>query len=217
VEDAIRITRDEVGYPATLLRLGEAAPGHLTLFGNTELLRTPSVALFCSVRIPAGALFEAFDLARELAGLGITIAGGFQSPIEREFLDYLLGGCAPVLLCPARGIEGLRLPRKWRVALRESRVLIVSAHPPEMRRPTLASAELRNRVVSALATRLLILHASSGGRLARLAAEALGWGLPVHCLDHPGNEDLRLMGATPLPRAGGWTVQRSGAEAEVNG
>jgi predicted Rossmann fold nucleotide-binding protein DprA/Smf involved in DNA uptake len=156
------------------------------------------------VRIPAGALFEAFDLARELAGLGITIAGGFQSPIEREVLDYLLAGCAPVVLCPARGIEGLRLPRKWRNALRESRVLVVSAHPAGMRRPTLASAELRNRVVSALSTRLLILHASSGGRLARLAAEALGWGLPVHCLDHPANEDLRLMGATPLPRAEGW-------------
>ena len=116
VEGAIRITRDDGGYPATLLRLGEAAPGHLTIFGNTELLRTPSVALFCSVRIPAGALFEAFDLARELAGLGITIAGGFQSPIEREFLDYLLGGCAPVLLCPARGIEGLReFPEKLAV------------------------------------------------------------------------------------------------------
>jgi predicted Rossmann fold nucleotide-binding protein DprA/Smf involved in DNA uptake len=205
VERTIRIAHDEAGYPASLFRLGEAAPAHLFVFGNAELLRTPSLALFCSVRIPPGALFQAFDLARELASLGITIAGGFQSPIEREVLDYLLAGCAPVILCPARGIEGLRLPRKWWGALDESRVLIVSAHPPETRRPTLASAELRNRVASALATRLVILHASSGGRLARLAAEALGWGLPVHCLDHPANEDLRLMGATPLPEAGGWT------------
>ena len=37
--------------------------------------------------------------------------------------------------------------------------------------------------------------------LARLAQEAAARGTPIFCLDHPANEDLRVLGAVPLPRA----------------
>lgn len=197
--EPLLLVRGKEGYPPALERLGEAAPPLLTLFGNVRLLEQPSVGLFCSVRVPAGAMFAAYDVARELADSGSTVAGGFQSPMEREVLRYLLAGNTSVILCPARGMEALRLPAAWEPAMNEARLLVLSAFPPRVDRPTLETSALRNRVVAALAGRVLILHASAGGRLARLAAEAVGRGIPVHCIDHPANDDLRLLGAEPLP------------------
>jgi hypothetical protein len=203
IEKAVRIARGCAGYPLGLERLGVVAPESVALYGERSLLACGPVALFCSMRAPAGVVFGALDLARELAGSTRPIAGGFQSPLEREMLALLLEGTAPLLICPARGIEGLRLPRPWRGPLREGRLLILSPFPDQVRRPTLATAEVRNRVVAALSSRLMVLHASPGGRLARLAAEGLEWGIPVACLDHPSNEDVRVLGARPiLPRGG---------------
>jgi predicted Rossmann fold nucleotide-binding protein DprA/Smf involved in DNA uptake len=203
VEEPVRIRCGEPGYPAALRRLGTAAPESIAMHGQPALLEEELVAVFCSVQAPAGAVFGALDLARELAESTSTVAGGFQSPLEREMLALLLRGTVPLVVCPARGIEGLRIPAVWRAPLREGRLLILSPFAASVRRPTLAAAEIRNRVVAALSSRILLLHASSGGRLARLASEALGWGVPVQCLDDPSNEDLRVMGASPIVAAVG--------------
>lgn len=198
VEGAVRIARRAPLYPAALERLGDDAPASITLFGNTSLLEDACIGLFCSIHLPGSTVLEALDLARALATTRRTLVGGFQSPMEREMLRYLLGGTASVVLCPARGLEGMTLPARWRRPLRESRLLLLSAVADPVRRPTARVAELRNRVAAALSSRLIILHATSGGRLSRLAREASGWGVPLHCLDHASNEDLRVLGACPL-------------------
>lgn len=201
IEAPLRVARGAADYPARLERLGDAAPEFITLSGNPAPLEDPIVGLFCSVRVPGRAAVEAYDVALQLSGSGSTIAGGFHSPLERELLPYLLSGSASVVVCPARGLEGMRMLAGWRQALAESRLLLLSAFPSTLKRPTLAAAELRNRVVAALSSRLIVLHASSGGRLAHLTREAVSWGLPVDCLDHSANEDLRIAGARPLPRS----------------
>lgn len=198
IDAPARVARGGIGYPERLRRLGTDSPDELAVHGNAALLDDPIVALFSSVRIPGGAVVQAFDLARILAGSARTVAGGFQSPIEREMLDILLAGSASVIICPARGIEGLRIPTRWERPLAESRLLLLSPFQSKIRRPTSALADRRNAVVAATATRLLILHATPGGRLHRLAREAIGWGLPIQCLDHPANEDLRLLGARTI-------------------
>jgi len=190
-------------YPEAVRRtLGIEAPEALTLFGNAALLGVPHLALFGSSRTPADLVLRALDLARALRGAGIPVAAGFQTPLERELLTFLLRGRQPVTICPARGIEGMRLPKEWRPALAEGRVLIVSPFPPKRRRPSFRLAGVRNRVVASLAERLLILHARPGSRVFRVAAAALEWGKPVYCLDHPRNSDLVLLGATPVDAAG---------------
>jgi predicted Rossmann fold nucleotide-binding protein DprA/Smf involved in DNA uptake len=63
-------------------------------------------------------------------------------------------------------------------------------------------ADARNRVVAALAERIVVVHAVPGGRIHRLAAEALAWKKPVLCPDLPSCRDLVVMGAVPVdPRA----------------
>ena len=96
----------------------------------------------------------------------------------------------------------MRLPAEWRRAHAEGRVLVASAYPDRIRRPTAALADARNRLVSALARVLVVVHATAGGRLARLAQERLRAGQPVYCLDLRENEDLRLAGAVARDAAG---------------
>ena len=202
---SVRFLRAEAGasgYPPALSRLlGEAAPASLTLLGETRLLHAGLTALFCSVRVSPELVLPTYDLARGLRDAGVAVAGGFQSPMERECLDLMLRGRLPVVLAPARDIGRIRLAPPLRDALDRRRLLVVSAFPG-VRRPTEALATRRNRLVAALAERVVVAYASPGGRLFRLAQEALAWGKPVFCLAHPSNHDLMLMGAAALEPAG---------------
>ena len=190
----------EADYPAALRRCSE--DGKLpvvTTRGNLDVLTGPLLGFFCSVRAPGPAILETYDLARALRGADVTMIGGFQSPMEREFLDVLLRGTASVVVCPARGIGTMRIPKSWRPSLTAGRLLILSFFPATIRRPTAALAAKRNAHVAALADRLLIPHAEPGGKIAGLCAAALTRGQPVFTLDTPDNAPLIARGAAPLP------------------
>ncbi|HEX5521221.1 MAG TPA: hypothetical protein VFX29_05965, partial [Longimicrobiaceae bacterium] len=116
-------------------------------------------------------------------------------------LDVLLGGTAPVVVCTARGIEAMRLPRRWHAPLTAGRLLVASGFAPRLRRPTRELAAERNRHVAALSQRVLVAHAAPGGKTHRLAAERLRAGARVHTIDDPANADLLLLGALPIDAA----------------
>lgn len=207
------VCRGEAGYPVRLLRLGEEAPEALEVQGEVDLLAGPVIGLFCSVCAPGRVIVFSYDLAMALAERSVVVAGGFHSPVEREVLEYLLRGSGRVVLCPARSLQGMRLPRAWEEALEAGRMLLVSPFPPALQRAEARTVQRRNRIVAALCSRLLVLHASPGGRVARVVREAAGWGIPLECVEHPLNEDLRMLGATPttfLPRSGGQVLEGGG-------
>jgi predicted Rossmann fold nucleotide-binding protein DprA/Smf involved in DNA uptake len=185
-------------YPPGLERLGRYAPDVLTLYGPPELLRLPLLALFSSVSVPGQAVLATLDTARLLRDVGTPVIAGFQSPIERECFPFLLRGNQPLVIVPARGIQRMRVPRAWRPALRDQRLLVLSAARQGRCRVSADLAQERNRVVAALAERILVIHATPGGRVHRVALEALEAGKQVFCLDAAGNADLLIMGARPL-------------------
>jgi len=45
---------------------------------------------------------------------GVTVISGFHTPVEKECLRILLRGSQPVIICPARSIEGMRIPPTWK-------------------------------------------------------------------------------------------------------
>jgi predicted Rossmann fold nucleotide-binding protein DprA/Smf involved in DNA uptake len=190
-----RLERGAPGYPPSLARLGSAAPQALSTLGNRELLREPVVALFCSVRAPGACVLAAYDLACGLRDAGVTVGGGFHSPLERECLSFLLRGDGRTVVCPARCLEGMRLPAAWRGPLAGGRMLLLSALPAGRRRATRGTCDARNELVAGLAAAAVILHATPGGRLSRLAGTLARGGRRVYCLDLPENDDLRLAGA----------------------
>ena len=164
-------------YPATVRRcFGEGRPGPVTAWGRLGLLEGALLGFFCSVRAP----------------------GGFQSPMEKEFLDLLLRGVAGAVVCPARGLGVMRLPRAWRAPLADGRLLVLSFFDEAVRRPTAAIAARRNACVAALADRLLVAHAAPGGKTERLCRDVLAAGKRVFTLESPDNAHLVARGAVPL-------------------
>ncbi len=193
------LDRGSPGYPAPLAAfLGDSSPKRLTLRGDRSLLDRPLLALFCSARLPGAVILEAYDAAKRLGDADHPLIGGFQSPMERECLEVLVRRGQPVIVCPARGIDRMRIPRDWRDAFAGGRLLILSRFGASRRRADTAQADKRNEMVAALASRLLVLHARPASRTLALARRAAGWGKPLFTIDDPANEELLRLGATPV-------------------
>ena len=174
-----RIGRGAADYPDMLRsRLGENAPAELTLIGSPDLLRSRRTALLCSARTPGDAILRAHDAARRMRDEGVTVISGFHSPIENECLRILLRGKQPLIICPARPIEAIRIPRDIRGAFEAGRVLFLSPFYRGPKRITRESAIRRNEVVAALADDVYIAHVSPGGETARLARMLDAWRVP---------------------------------------
>ncbi len=179
-------------YPAErLLVLGSPA---LAVAGEPQLLRRPLVALLCSRRCPGELILKTYDLARRLRDEGVAVVSGFHTPMEKEALHFLLKGRQPIVIAPARSLEGMRIRGAYREPLAERRLLLVSAVPAGERRVTAALAAERNRLVGALAERVVIIYAEPGGRLERACAELVGWGRPVAAVASQANEHLAALG-----------------------
>ena len=163
--------------------------------GNLSLLDEPLTALFCSNRCPGDLILKTYDLARAMRDAGVPVIGGFQTAMERECLPLLLRGNQPVVVCPARGIDNMRIPRDWRPALDDGRLLVLSPFPVTVRRPTAELASQRNCFVAELAQRVFIAHAAPGSKTEAFARCFADAGKPLLTLDSPANANLVEMGA----------------------
>ena len=183
-------------FPPALRQRAAADPTlTLTIRGNADLLTTRLIGFFCSESSPGDAILSTYDLALALRNANLTFIGGFQSPMEKEFLTFILRGTAPVIICPARSITKMRLPREWHPPLQSGRLLLLSPFPNNIRRPTHQTATKRNALVADLATSLLVPHATPRGKVERLCEDALTHGTPVFTLDSAGTA-LAELGAT---------------------
>jgi predicted Rossmann fold nucleotide-binding protein DprA/Smf involved in DNA uptake len=165
------------------------------MIGAPELLSCEPVAVLSSVQCPGDVILKTFDLAQALRDAAMPVIGGFHSPMEREVFDILLRGTQPVVHCPARRLEAIRLARAWHAALDERRLLLVSPFEAKVHRATAEHAVLRNRLVAALARAVIITHAKPGGKLHALARECAAWGKPLFCLESDANAHLLALGA----------------------
>ncbi len=171
--------------------------------GNLSLLDEPLTALFCSNRCPGDIILKTYDLARAMRNAGVPVISGFQTPMERECLRLLLRGSQPVVVCPARGIETMRVPRDWRAALDDGRLLILSPFPSTVRRPTAELSAQRNEIVADLGTQVFIAHAAPGGKTEAFARTLAANGKPLLTLDSPANGNLVRVGAKGIGTDGG--------------
>ena len=184
-------------FPTALLDGALVASSHcIWAIGNLDILKTRLVGLFCSTKCPGSVIIHIYDLARTLRDAGISVISGFHAPMERECLDLLLRGTQPVVICPARNIERMRLPTAWRISIAEGHLLILSPFGVPHRRPTADLAEQRNLFVSALANTVVIAHANPGSKIDRLHAGMVASGKRVYTIDLPENAGLMNQGIT---------------------
>jgi predicted Rossmann fold nucleotide-binding protein DprA/Smf involved in DNA uptake len=199
------VPRGAPDYPAGLAQhLGADAPAAVGAWGDVAPEGQPWLALLCSVRCPGQLILRAHDLAQALRASGAPVAGGFHSPVERECLTVLLRGDGPLLVCPARALDGMRLPVAWRAPLAAGRLALLSPFTGRRRRADADMAAYRNRCVAALADRVFIVYAAPGSKTEALCREVVAWGKPVYTFDEPHTANLVALGARvvgPLPGA----------------
>ncbi len=198
-ENKILLTPNTPDYPAALRRCSDN--GQLltvTAQGNLDVLDGTLLGFFCSMRSPGDTILKTYDFARTLRDTDMTIIGGFQSPMEKECLDLLLRGTAPIVICPARGLNRMRTPKSWKNPLAEGRMLILSFFDGNIHRPTATIAARRNAYIAALINRILIAHAEPGGKTETLCKDALAQNKPVFVLDSPDNVHLIELGTIPI-------------------
>lgn len=197
------ITQKDPNYPAQLKEyLKTDAPETIWALGNIALLTDREThlhgdlwALFCSSRCPGQIILKAHELAQQFRESGVSTIGGYHSPIEKECLRVLLHGSQPIILCPARSIENMRLSPAWKKGLAEGRLLLLSIFDSKHRRSTAALANQRNAFVAALADKICIAHASEGSKTLGFAQRVSEWGKPLFTFDTPANRSLFACGA----------------------
>jgi len=194
-----RLPQGDPAYPLTLREYcGDRAPATLAALGNLDILRQKKLALFCSVKCPGTLILQTYDLACALRDAGVTVISGFHSPMEKECLSLLLRGTQPVIICPARSIERMRLPAEWKIPLAEGRLLLLSPFGEKLRRVTANLAQRRNEFVAALADAIFIAHAAPGSKTEHFCHDVLTWGKPLLTLEGDENADLIARGARPV-------------------
>ena len=196
--EVVRIPRASPEYPVALREsLGDRAPGAIWAQGSPGLLKEKSVALLCSIRCPGNLILKTYDLARSLRDAGVTVIGGFHSPMERECLDLLLRGRQPVIVCAARGLTSSRLIAMFATSLKDGRLLFLSPFGPKVRRATADTAVARNEVVAALADRVFVPYASGASKTEALCRKVVEWGKPLLTFHSKETQSLLALGAMP--------------------
>ena len=152
--------------------------------GNKKLLDLPNkVAFLSSRKISASVVLKCYDWATAIRETDQCIISGFQSPLEKDVLKFLLRSKAPIILVLARKLWET-MPNELHDAMDAGQLLIVS--PVSCNRASIASAAIRNRWILANSRSLVIGSLDPNGQLAKLVStfptEQITW-LDIHkCL-----------------------------------
>ncbi len=137
--------------------------------GNEKLLDLPNkVAFLSSRRISASVVLNCYDWATEIRDTAQCVISGFQSPLEKDVLKFLLRGKVPIILVLARRLWKV-IPDELHNAMDERRLLIVS--PVTAQRASSASAVIRNRWILTNCNMLVIGSLDPNGHLAKLVSQ----------------------------------------------
>jgi len=175
-----------------------SSSGLIEAVGSRDLLAMHKLGVFCSVKCPGELILQTYDLARLLASIGrCAVIGGFQSPIEQEFLIALLRGTTPAIVCPARTLHATSL-EPYRQAIDQGRLLLLSPFASHERRMTRQTCERRNSFVAAVAERMFVSYASPGGMVERMCRNVLAQHKPVYTFDSQYNHNIMGSGAVGI-------------------
>ena len=193
------ITRASSDYPSNIeIALGEASPDEIYTIGTIANLSNQKLAVFCSSKCPGRLILKIYDFAEKFRAEGRTIISGFHSSMEKECLSILLRSANPIIICPARGLDSMRIPSQWKTPISDGRLLIISRFEGKIKKATISLAKQRNEFVAALADTILITHATAGGKLFQLAKTIRSWGKKMYTLNDEANENLIKIGANPF-------------------
>jgi predicted Rossmann fold nucleotide-binding protein DprA/Smf involved in DNA uptake len=197
--DTISLKKNNPNYPLALKKhLGKDAPNAITAIGNLDILRHNSTAFFCSTKCPGDLIVKTYDIAQILRDAGMTVISGFHSPMERECLTILLRGSQPVIVCPARSINNMRINKEYKKPLKDGRLLFLSLFDENQRRISAKSSHYRNLFVAVLSAVIFVAYAEPSSKTEELCRQILFWQKPLYTFDSDFNKNIIDMGARPV-------------------
>ncbi|MGQ9822769.1 MAG: DNA-processing protein DprA [Thermogutta sp.] len=189
---------DDASYPSAVrIRCGNSRPRRLAALGNLAHLDDYLLAVFCSGKCPGNLILDTYDLARTLRDSGVVVVSGFHSRMEKECLELLLRGKQPIVICPARGLQRMRVPPAWKTPLESGRLLILSPFSEKERRITADLAVQRNRFAATLADEIFIAYAAPGSKTEGFCKALLAENRTIMTFDREENAGLLNLGARP--------------------
>ena len=162
--------------------------------GDPQSLNNSPIALFCSSNCSGSAILRSLKWVGELATGDRPVIGGFHSAVEKSFLEVLLTGDCPLIVCPPRSLARYRIPAEYLSAIDSGRLSIVSSQSESVRTNSAKSSLSRNRMVAELATEVVVAHAAEGSKTEQFALDLVAQGETVSCLD-PECKTLLTAGA----------------------
>ena len=139
--------------------------------GSCDLLKKPIIGFFSSRTTAPLSVIPTLDWAHEVARKSdAAVMSGFQSPMEREVLDILLGGKCGIIVALNRSIYR-KVPSRYADAFANDRLLFVSLIPGDVVMPSTAQAAQRNKYIAETATSLVFSSVTESSSLYPLIQE----------------------------------------------
>lgn len=141
---------------------------HCDYIGNIGLLGQINFAFLCSSKCPGNIIIKIQEQAFQWREKGLAIASGFHSPVEKEVLNVLIKGTQPIVICPARSLNNMRLSKLWRAGLNENRMLIITPIRGSNTRPTKGICNKRNEFLVKITKKVYIPYLDASGKMVEL-------------------------------------------------
>ena len=146
----------------------------ITTLGDVSILDLPKVGFLSSRKVPPAAIMKCYDWATEMRDKGVCVMGGFQSPLERDVLTFLLQGKQPVVWVLAHKLWAEKsIPKPYREPLAAGRLLVVSPVAQTATRVDARTAIIRNRYIFEHSDKVVCAAVDPNGALSRLIGEYL--------------------------------------------
>ena len=125
--------------------------------GSKQLLNLHKIGFIASRHASTLDVIPTLDWAVEISkSTDVAVVSGFQSPLEKDVLKFLLRGVCPIIIVLARGMYR-KLPEALQTPMDQQRLLIISNELDNTTRVSEITAHKRNEYVISISDEMKII------------------------------------------------------------
>ena len=125
--------------------------------GSKQLLNLHKIGFIASRHASTLDVIPTLDWAVEISkSTDVAVVSGFQSPLEKDVLKFLLRGVCPIIIVLARGMYR-KLPEALQTPMDQKRLLIISNESDNTTRVSEITAHKRNEYVISISDEMKII------------------------------------------------------------
>ena len=125
--------------------------------GNKQLLNLYKIGFIASRHASTLDVIPTLDWAVEISkSTDVAVVSGFQSPLEKDVMKFLLRGVCPIIIVLARGMYR-KLPDALQTPMDQQRILVISNEPDTITRVSEITAHNRNEYVKSISDEMKII------------------------------------------------------------